>query len=449
MEKTKLRKASGQEASGKSRVALRRVGNDPDRAVREVLESFPGAIEKLGRCRTVFIKVNSVYFHPHVFTSPALITAAVRHIRSLDPGKKIYLMDNCSQGNFTRLTFAASGLDRLAKELGAACLFLDEQKSVQVALASEEEKTCAFPAILNEHLLENRESSFYLNMPVLKAHCQARMTAGLKNQLGLQYDMDRSRRHNFGLHQKVVDIYRLVRPDFTLIDAVKVVARGPIPAGRYVKELLHDRDLVIGGTDGVAADAVAARVMGYDPFDVPHLKLAAEQSLGIANTDRIELDGTLPPVSEPVPWEFRPHFPEGIRFVKGKERACYEGCVGHAEQVLELLINDASSPEKLAGRPLTFVTGRSFEPGQLENLAEPVVVLGKCACKEALPAIRQRYRKVDVLDTCGRCDNILQVALKRLKINPVRLTPLSTLRLLYLYLLGRMNGLTYKLPLPF
>jgi hypothetical protein len=304
----------------------------------------------------------------------------------------------------------------------------------------------AFPQILHEHLLNRPEESFYLNMPVLKSHCQAQMTAGLKNQMGLLYDEDRARHHNFGLHQWIVDIYRFVQPDFTLTDAIKVTASGPMPAGRYVQELLHDRDLIIGGTDTVAADAVAARVLGYEPSEVRHIKLAAEEGLGVVDPLRITVDGALPQAMERVPWEFQTHFPRSIRFVKGKERGCYEGCLGHAEQVLELVVNDGSSPEKLEGRPLTIVTGRNFEPHQLEGLAEPVVVLGKCACAEALPLIKKTYRKVDALDTCGRCDNILVIALRRLKVSPTKMAPVSVPRLLFLWLVGKMHGLKFNLP---
>ena len=40
---------------------------------------------------------------------------------------------------------------------------------------------------------------------------------------------------------------------------------------------------VIASTDVVAADAVACQVMGYDPFDVIHLKRAHEEGLGDAS----------------------------------------------------------------------------------------------------------------------------------------------------------------------
>jgi len=65
--------------------------------------------------------VNAVYFHPHLFTSASLVSAAVKIIKEAGPGKKVFVMDNCSQGNFTRLCFAATGLDKAAKRAGARC----------------------------------------------------------------------------------------------------------------------------------------------------------------------------------------------------------------------------------------------------------------------------------------------------------------------------------------
>jgi uncharacterized protein (DUF362 family) len=428
-----------------ARVAVRKVGSDPVRAVREVFDCFGDARSRLRECGTVFIKINAVWHHPHLFTSPSIIEAAVEVIRDSGPGKKIFLMDNCSQGNFTRHCFVASGISKAARGMKVKCLPLDEEKPVIVSLKEGSTERYEFPAVLHRHLIKGREDSFYLNMPVLKAHCQAQMTAGMKNQMGLLYDVDRARHHNRGLHQKIVDIYGYIRPDFTLVDALKVVAGGPMPAGRYVEGLLRDRDMVLGGTDTVAVDAVAARVLGHEPHEIEHVKLASEQGLGIADPDRISVDGGLPP-QEKVPWEFRSHLPESIRFVVGKEGACYEGCRGHAEQVLELVVNESSTPERLEGRPLTIVAGKGFDDEQLAGLREPVMVLGKCACEEALPRIRDAYGVVDELNTCGHCDNILNIALRRLKVSAFAISPLSPPRVAMLFVYGKMKGLRYAFP---
>lgn len=429
-----------------ARVAVRKVGSEPVGAVRGVLDCFEETERKLRECRSVFIKVNAVFHHPHLFTSVSLISAAVSVIREFGPGKKIYIMDNCSQGNFTRHCFAATGIDKAAKKMKVSCLYLDEEKPVVVSLRPDSPERYEFPAVLHRHLIEDPEDSFYLNMPVLKAHCQAQMTAGLKNQMGLLYDEDRARHHNHGLHQKIVDIYGFIKPDFTIVDALKVLARGPMPAGRYVEGLLRERDVVFGGVDTVAVDAVAALVLGHQPEEVRHVRLASEQGLGVADPGRISIDGELPPHEEKVPWEFETHLPSSIRFVIGRDGACYEGCLGHAEQVLELVVNESCSPGELEGRPLTIVTGKGFDEEQLEGLEEPVVVLGKCACEEALQRVRGSYRVVDELNTCGRCDNILNIALRRLKVSTFGLSPVSAPRVALLLVKGKLNGLRYTFP---
>ena len=427
-------------------VVVQKVAGHPDRAVEAVFGVFEEARGKLTHCRTVFIKVNTVYFHAHLFTSVRLVEAAVKYIRGLDARKEIYLMDNCSQGNFTRLNFVATGMDRAARRIGARCLYLDEEKAVPVSPENGPAVPFEFPKILYRRLILDREDSFYLNMPILKAHCQTQMTAGLKNQMGLLSDTDRARDHNHGLHQKIVDIYRFIQPDFTLTDALKVVARGPLAAGRFVEALLHPKDLILGGTDTVAVDAVATKLLGHDPSAVKHVTLAAEAGLGVADLSRIDVRGDLPSASEKIPWEFETHLPDSIRFVIGKGGACYEGCLGHAEQVLELVVNDTGSFDKVRNKPLTILAGKQFEESQLEHLSEPVVVLGKCACAEVLPHIQARYRKLDVLDTCGRCDNILAVCLRRLGVSPFALAPVSPPRMIYHYVVGRLNGLRYTIP---
>ena len=440
---------SGQKKiNGNSSVAVRNLKKISwDNAVSEIFECFPTVKEKIKRCKNIFIKVNAVYFHPYLYTSPHLITAVVNYAFSFDSRKKIYLMDNCSQGNFTRLCFNATGLDKLAKRIGARSLFLDEEKAIPIKLKPEMSDKYSFPRILNMNLIENPKNSCYINMPVLKSHCQAQMTCGLKNQMGLIYAHDRAKRHNHQLHQSIVDILSYIQPDFTIVDAEKVLESGPMPAGRYVKELLHDRDLVFGGTDTVAVDTVAATILGYDPEEVEHVKLAAEQGYGSAELNQIEIDGTLPLFSDRVSWHFQTHFPGSLRFIKGQDGVCMEGCLGHAEQVLELVINDGASPEVLENRPLTIVTGRNFTDDQLTDLVEPIIVLGHCACHDALPRIQSRYQKVDVLNTCGRCDNILNLAVKRLEISAVNIAPVAAPKLLGLWLIGKANGLKYNLPL--
>ena len=431
----------------KPTIVVEKVAGNPTRAVRRLFESFPDLPRRIGTCKKVFIKINAVYFHPHLHTSLSLIESVVQYMKTLDPRKQIYVMDNCSQGNFTRLCFATIGLNKIAKSLGVRCLYLDEEKPVSVVIENGDGKERAtFPRILYDNLISSREGSFYLNMPVLKAHCQAQMTAGIKNQMGLLYDHEKAKNHNHRLHQKLVDILKFIKPDFTLVDALKVLARGPMPPARFVEGLLHEKDVIVGGEDIVAVDAVCAKILGHQPEAIKHVTLAAEQDLGVADLDRIEIKGDLPPCEEKIPWELATHFPENLRVVIGKGGSCYEGCLGHAEQVLELVVNENTTHDTFTDRPLTIVTGRDFEAAQLEALVEPIILLGECACKEAGETLRRKHRRVDVLDTCGRCDNILAAVTRNLGVDAFNLSPLTRLEIYRQFLSGKLHGLRYKIP---
>jgi hypothetical protein len=92
------------------------------------------------------------------------------------------------------------------------------------------------------------------------------------------------------------------------------------------------------------------------------------------------------------------------------------------------------------------VVGRDFDDGQLEGLQEPVMVLGKCACEEALPRIRDSYEVVDELNTRGHCDNILNIALRRLRVSTFAMSPVRAPKVALLLVLGKMKGLRYTFP---
>jgi uncharacterized protein (DUF362 family) len=431
----------------KEKVCVGKVAGNMDLAVGRLFGEFPEVRRRLEECKSVFIKVNAVYFYPHLHTSLSLVEAVIEYIRNIDSRKSIFLMENCSQGNFTRLCFSAIGLDALAKKLRVNCLYLDEEKSVQVEMAhGDETETIRFPRILQERLIDGREEHVYLNIPVLKAHCQTQMTAGIKNQLGLLYDRDKAKHHNTGLHQKLVDILKYIRPDFTLVDALKVLERGPTPPGKFVEGRLHEKDVIVGGADVVAVDAVCEKILGYEPHTVRHVALADEQRLGTADLQKIEIVGELPPCTERIPWELKPNFPKSLRMVVGSEGACYEGCLGHFEQVLELLVNENMSPDEFENLPLTVVTGKGFKPEQLEGLEEPIILLGKCACEEIAETLRAKHIGVDCLNTCGRCDNILATAARHLNLNVLDLSPLSRLESYRQFLTGKLHGLQFRIP---
>jgi len=102
-----------------------------------------------------------------------------------------------------------------------------------------------------------------------------------------------------------------------VVDAIIAMERD------YVEERAGGRrvrmNTLIGGTDVVAVDAVAARLMGFNPDDVEHVTLGARKGLGVADLERITIKGSdLSQVArrfEKMPWEYSQegHYGQGNR----------------------------------------------------------------------------------------------------------------------------------------
>jgi ferredoxin len=84
----------------------------------------------------------------------------------------------------------------------------------------------------------------------------------------------------------LVDIFSLVKPWVSVVDAIEVM-EGSGPSSGRVRHL----GFVAASTDGVALDAVLARVVGLDPEQIPTTREAVKRGLGEAAMDKIWLRG--------------------------------------------------------------------------------------------------------------------------------------------------------------
>lgn len=92
---------------------------------------------------------------------------------------------------------------------------------------------------------------------------------------GLLPDKFKGKYHAKGMSDVIVDINTVLKPTLTVIDGfVAMDGKGPTD-GTPVK-----MNLIIAGTDVVATDATACRIMGFNPHEVKHIRRASEKGLG-------------------------------------------------------------------------------------------------------------------------------------------------------------------------
>ena len=128
-----------------------------------------------------------------------------------------------------------------------------------------------------------------LHLPTVKTHGHAVMTGSVKNAFGGLLREVRHYAHKY-MHEVLVDLLYMQRE---LHPAVFTVMDGTIAGDGAGPRTMIPRvkNLVLAATDSVAIDAIAARLMGYDPMSIPFLRMAHERGLGIADPRQIELVG--------------------------------------------------------------------------------------------------------------------------------------------------------------
>lgn len=129
------------------------------------------------------------------------------------------------------------------------------------------------------------DSDVFINMPVLKHHGGARMTACMKNAMGLVWD--RGFFHSHDLHQCIADAVLLRKPDLNVLDAFSPMLRNG-PKGKDANDLISTHAL-LAGTDIVAIDAAASKLLGNAEGDVRHIDLAAEMGLGCKDLSKVAI----------------------------------------------------------------------------------------------------------------------------------------------------------------
>jgi uncharacterized protein (DUF362 family) len=383
--------------------------------------------------RDVYIKINAVDFRKGCYTSPHIIGAAIDAL--YDHGaSRVYVMENCTQGNFTRLVFKVTGIERVTKEKGAKPIYLDEEKSARVRIGEFE---VDFPKIVYENIKNG--DAFYLSLPKLKTHDMTTVTLNLKNQFGFIYHKDRRIHHSkFELHKFIAAIYDFIKPDFSVIDGEFAVVNGHYPLEKMYDKYVVPMNVFVASNDALAADIVASKILGFEVDEVEHLKLANEK-YDIA--DKIEIEGDISRFKQKYSHKPLGIYPEGVKIVKGKERACNEGCQDNTLMVLEMLHVDYDGSGEF-----TIVFGKGFYQEELENLKPPVLVVGPCAVEEVGDYLKKKYRKVVEVPYCNDLAAVTEALMKFMGLKATRIVPISTLSLIATWLKAKIHGSTANTP---
>lgn len=263
-------------------VSLVRVGavaptrDDVLAAVRRAMELAHWQ-ESIPRGATVALKPNLGWdlFLPGAVTSPWALEGVVRTIR--DWVGKIYVVETDQVVVNVEKAFRQSRIDRVCRDYDLEWFNMTHDRLVTVPLPNGRVlKEIVVPEILLKTTL--------VTVPVMKTHNKTVITGAIKNQWGCLPMF----RHNYHLvlDQALADINSVARPRFAMMDATIGLEGNSPKSGipRVVNRLL-------ASGDPVALDAVAGKVMGFDPARIGHLQECVAAGLGVADLSGIEVVG--------------------------------------------------------------------------------------------------------------------------------------------------------------
>jgi len=128
-----------------------------------------------------------------------------------------------------------------------------------------------------------------IQLPTVKTHGHSVTTGAIKNSFGGLLKEVRHYAHEF-IHEVMVDLMYMQRE---LHPAVFAVMDGTVMGDGAGPRTMIPRigNLILASADSVAIDAVAAKLMGYDPLAIPYLAMCHERGLGVGDPRQIELLG--------------------------------------------------------------------------------------------------------------------------------------------------------------
>jgi len=128
-----------------------------------------------------------------------------------------------------------------------------------------------------------------VHLPTVKTHIYTTTTGAMKNAFGGLLNTKRHYTHSV-IHETLVDLLAIQKEIhsgiFALMDGT-ICGSGPGPRTMTPVE----KDYLLASGDCVAIDAVAARMMGFDPLTLPYIRLAHEDGLGQGRFEDINVLG--------------------------------------------------------------------------------------------------------------------------------------------------------------
>lgn len=225
-------------------------------------------------CR-IGIKPNLVSASPASFgatTHPEVVAGILEYLQE-NGFRNIVIAEGSWVGDKTAEVAAVCGYDTLARRYGVRFIDTQKERSHSVNCAGLKLNICDCVDAID----------FLINVPVLKGHCQTKITCALKNMKGLIPNSEKRRFHSMGLHRPIAHLNAGIHQDFIVVDHIC----GDLDFEDGGNPVV--RNCVMAACDPVLADAYVCQLQHYEVDEVPYVRMAERLGVGSADLSGAEI----------------------------------------------------------------------------------------------------------------------------------------------------------------
>jgi uncharacterized protein (DUF362 family) len=253
---------------------------DPSKLVDRALDAFGGLSGVIKKGDKVAIKVNFTFARTKE-------QAASNH-----PQVLVRLMERCRDAGASNVIAFDHTLDNPELCLERSGIKAAVEKAgFKVQAVSDEgdysEKPIPGPALKKTKIARLLDDAdVFIDAPVIKSHSSTRLTASMKNLMGIIWD--RQAFHRADLDACIADLAAYARPSLIMADAYRVLKTGGPGGGGPGDQIVQPHRFIVG-RDPVAVDSYAATLLGLKGSDIDHIMKAYSIGLGEYNLDNVDI----------------------------------------------------------------------------------------------------------------------------------------------------------------
>lgn len=250
-------------------------GSEAGRMTRQLLEAVKPE-QGLDKNASIGLKPNLVVakdWKSGATTNPAICEAIIEYF--VERGfRNLAVIESSWLAQKTKEAFRVCGYNDLAQKFDIE--LIDVKK--------DSYKKCEFDGLKIDVSERALDLDYLINLPLIKGHCQTKVTCALKNLKGLIPDKEKRRFHAMGLHKPIAYLNKMISPSLTIADGIYIdpdFEEGGNPTAM---------NIMIAGEDSVLVDAYAADLLGYRAHDIGYIKIAADIGVGSSDLDSADIE---------------------------------------------------------------------------------------------------------------------------------------------------------------